>query len=139
MKLKKACIMKPDKLQLIQNWVNKAEEALEDAQINLDNNRLTNAQNRIYYSLFYSVMALGYSKDFITSKHSELRGWFNKEFVKTGIFPKEIAKTYNNSFESRMKSDYTIVYQPEETELKKLLFESRKFIQIIKTYISLSQ
>lgn len=45
---------------------------------------LSTALNRLYYAIFYAVAALAQKFNFITSKHSQLLGWFNREFIKTG-------------------------------------------------------
>lgn len=53
-------------------FIEKSREALYDAEIAIENNRLDNAQNRIYYSIFYMITALAYKENFITSKHKNL-------------------------------------------------------------------
>lgn len=55
--------MKQHKDILIKNSFEKAEEALKTAKINIENNLFDGAQNRIYYAVFYSAMALGYYKE----------------------------------------------------------------------------
>lgn len=109
MKLKRVGFMQPKYEIIIKNWLLKADEALNDAQKAIDNNSLNNAQNRIYYGIFYSVMALGYYKEFITFKHAQLLGWFNKNFIKERIFDKRLGEIYRKSYDNRMKSDYTIL------------------------------
>lgn len=99
--------MKQHKDILINNAFKKGDEALVSAKLNIDNNLYTAAQNRIYYAIFYAVMALGYDRDFITSKHSQLLGWFNKNFIyETKIFGEDMFKIYKESYENRTKSDY---------------------------------
>lgn len=43
----------------------RAKETLEEAEIMLDNNKLIAAVNRIYYAIFYEVLALLLKKDFL--------------------------------------------------------------------------
>lgn len=120
---------------LIQNLFEKYKQAIEDAKFALDENRFETAQNRIYYAIFYIVSALAYLKAFSTSKHSQLLGWFNKTFIKEGIFDKELAITYKDAFEYRMKSDYEFTYKPTGEKVKALYDEAEKFIKIIQDYI----
>ena len=117
---------------IIENWVLKSEEALQEAQINIKTNCLQSAQNRLYYAIFYAVSALAKSKGFVTSKHSQLLGWFNKEYVKTGLFPKKTAKIYVETFEFRQKSDYTFSFKPAMDKLNLSLNEVEAFINEIK-------
>ncbi|HBG48528.1 MAG TPA: hypothetical protein DDW90_03280 [Cyanobacteria bacterium UBA9971] len=128
--------MKQHKNVLIQNSFQKAEEALKTAEINLENNLLDGAQNRIYYSIFYAVMALGYYNKFITSKHSQLLGWFNKKFIKDDkVFEPELFQIYQNAYKNRMESDYEFTARPNREKLVKSLNKAVYFVEIIKNYI----
>lgn len=129
--------MEQDKRILLQRWIEKANEALSAAQDNIISDNLTTAQNRIYYSVFYSVMALAYFKDFHTSKHTELMGWFNKNFIKTEIFSKEMGTLYKNAFNDRNQADYTITFKPQVEGLKDLCCKAEAFIRQISLYINL--
>jgi uncharacterized protein (UPF0332 family) len=66
------------KEDLINYRLKRAESTLEEAELAFKNNKLTLTENRIYYAIFYSVSALALRYDFETSKHSTLKGWFNK-------------------------------------------------------------
>jgi uncharacterized protein (UPF0332 family) len=61
----------------------RAREALEDARI------------------FYSVSGLLLQQGLSSSKHTGVRGLFNLNFVRTGRFPKSLARTYNDLFAHR--------------------------------------
>jgi uncharacterized protein (UPF0332 family) len=95
-----------EKKDIITYRINKAKSCYIEIDTCLEKNLLHLAENRIYYSLFYSVSALALHKGFSTSKHKQLQGWFNKEFIKTKIFPVEFAKYYAVAFERRQKGDY---------------------------------
>ena len=116
-----------DKKILTDNWLLKSSEALSDAENLIALNMLSSAQNRLYYGLFYAVMALAQSREFITSKHSGLQSWFNMEYIKTGIFPKEMGKLYKTAYDNRQKSDYSITFKPEKSVLEEALKGSRIF------------
>jgi len=98
--------MEFDKDELIKYRVKRAKETAEDARIALENDRLHNAENRIYYAIFYIISALALQNDFSTSKHSQLLSWFNRNYVKTGKVNKEIGKIYKKQFENRLEGDY---------------------------------
>ena len=120
----------------VKNYLEKSQEALIDVELSLKNNRLHNAQNRIYYAIFYSVIALGYLENFITSKHYTLMGWFNKKFVpEDKIFEKEMFKIYNNAYENRQKNDYSIFVKPVKENVIKSFEEVKKFIEKVRSYI----
>lgn len=128
--------MQPENKEfIIQNWLIKADEALNEAQKAILSESFSSAQNRIYYAIFYSVMVLGYSKNFITSKHSQLLGWFNKTFLKEGVFDKKLGKIYKIAYENRMKSDYTFTYKPTKEKTLLAYDNAVDFVNQIKSYI----
>ena len=86
---------------LISYRMEKAVESVEAAQLMLDNAMLTSAMNRIYYAMFYAVQAVLITNDACFSKHGQVKGYFNKEFVRKGIFPVHLGKIYNKAFEYR--------------------------------------
>jgi len=52
-------------------------------------------------------MSLGYSENYITSKHKQLLGWFNKTYIyDKKIFSVELFQIYHNAYDNRMESDY---------------------------------
>jgi len=120
---------------IIQNWFIKSEEALKDAEIAINNERFSTAQNRIYYAIFYSVMALAYSKNFTTAKHSQLLGWFNRNYIKEGVFAKSLGDAYINAYNSRMKSDYTYTYKPDKDKINSLFKDAQIFVKAVQDYI----
>lgn len=63
-----------------------------------ENQLLILAMNSIYYSMFYSVQALLVLDEKAFSKHGQVKAYFNKEFIKTGILPKEYGKLFNAVF-----------------------------------------
>lgn len=74
----------PDrKPELIALRLHQAKETIDDVTFLIHNKRLVIAVNRIYYGMFYALLALALHYDFKTSKHAQLIGWFNKEFIKT--------------------------------------------------------
>ena len=69
-------------------------EALNDANAKLmyDNERYKNAINRAYYSIFHVIRAVNALDGYDSSKHSGVISYFNQNYVKENIFPKELSK-----------------------------------------------
>lgn len=125
-----------NKTILIQRAFEKSDEALRSAEILIDNDSIFSACNRIYYSIFHIVMALGYKYGFTTSKHSQLLGWFNKKFIyDENIFDKEFRKTYKDAYDLRQESDYSYTEAIEKENMKLLLDKAKEFIKTVKTHI----
>jgi len=91
---------------LIKYRMERSLESVEAAKLMLENNMLTSAMNRIYYAMFYAVQALLITKSVSFSKHGQVKGFFNKEFVHKGTIPVRFGKVYNKAFEYRQKFDY---------------------------------
>ena len=92
--------------QLIRYRLERSKETLKDAETLLSTGSLISAVNRMYYSMFYAVVALLKTKELASSKHSGVRALFNQHFVKTGSVPKEMGQFYGELFERRSKGDY---------------------------------
>lgn len=86
----------------------KALEKLETARILLDNNRFDDAVSRAYYAVFHIISALLLSKGLVYSSHSQVIGSFNREFVKSAIFPSDFSVKVRELFKLRQAGDYSI-------------------------------
>ena len=122
---------------LIKQAFEKSDEAIKSAESSIDNGFLSTAQNRLYYAVFYSVIALGYFYDFISSKHAQYLSWFNKKFVyNEKIFDEKLYKIYKEVFENRQKCDYEFTWKPVLEDLIKDLNDSKLFINLLKKHIN---
>ena len=87
-----------------------AEESLEVAKNCCDKGFYKDSINRSYYSAFYSVKpVLAYGTiDF--KRHKDVIGYFNKEYVATDVFPRELGRRLGTLKQYREKSDYDDFY-----------------------------
>jgi len=133
--------MKDDeKNALIEHRVSKAMAAIDEVDFLINNNKLLLAINRIYYGMFYILSALSlkydiFSSAFSTSKHQQLIGWFNKEFVATGKVEPKYGKIIHNAFSNRSTGDYDDFAEFEEDEVKTSFNELKDFIKTIKALL----
>lgn len=127
----------PDKERqfLITYNIEKAETAINDAQFLIDNNKVYTGYNRIYYACFYILTALSLKNNFSTSKHKQLIGWFNKNFVNKNILDKKYGRFLNRAYEQRAESDYGVLINPSSKEAQSLLDEAKEFVTAIKNII----
>ena len=120
--------MKKEILELVRYRMKEGFETLEEAQILLKQEKTRGAMNRIYYGMFYAALALLATKELGAAKHSEVIALFHKEFVKTNIFPKNIAKYLDIAFDLRTKGDYRDFVVLEKENLKRLIKNAESFI-----------
>jgi uncharacterized protein (UPF0332 family) len=123
---------------LIKYRIEQAEETIIDVRLLIDNNRLRSAVNRIYYGMFYSLLALGLEHQFETSRHAQLIGWFNKNFISKGIIDSKYGKIINKAFNRRTKGDYDIYVEFDKEIVIEMFSEMQDFISRIKTYLNIS-
>jgi uncharacterized protein (UPF0332 family) len=113
----------------------RANESMEDARILADNRRWNACVNRLYYACFYMVSALLVRHGLSSSKHTDVRSLFNKQYVKTGKIPKKFARIYNDLFERRQEGDYIDFVIFQESQVLPWLSEAEKLVEHIKYLI----
>ncbi len=121
--------------QLIQVRFSQAKESLEEADTLYRSALLRGAINRAYYAMFYAVLALTVLKQESTSKHSGVIAFFDREYVKSGIFPRELSKSFHLAFQRRQENDYGDVFSVDEEETRQSLLEARLFVDRVESYV----
>jgi uncharacterized protein (UPF0332 family) len=97
-----------DKDALIKYRLEQARETLLDAQVLFEHDRRpASIVNRAYYAMFYATLALLVTIGKSPSKHEGVLSFFDAEFVKKNIFPKEMSRKLHEVFEARQEGDYT--------------------------------
>ena len=120
-----------DKDELIKYRIERAKETIQEAELSLKNKSLHLAQNRIYYSIFYIISALALKNNFSTSKHVQLLGWFNKNFILTNKISKEFGEIYITAFQYRQKGDYDDMIYFEYDDVEKRYKDMLRFVDVI--------
>lgn len=110
-------------------------EDLDDAKIMFDNGRYKNTLNRAYYSIFHAIKSVTALDGFDSSKHSGIIAFFNQNYVKTGIFSKEMSKIIRAAAENREKADYHDFYIASKEEAEKQMERARIFTEQIRIYL----
>ncbi|MCU0289623.1 MAG: HEPN domain-containing protein [Acidobacteria bacterium] len=70
--------------------------------------------------MFYILCALALKHQFKTSKHKELIGWFNKNFIKEKIIDPKYGEVIRKAFIKRYDSDYGVMVKFEKAEVEKM-------------------
>ena len=112
-----------------------AKEALMEAKQLLDASLYRGTINRAYYAMFYSILALTVLNGVSLSKHSGVIAYFDKEFIKTQILPRDLSKTLHLGFDRRQTNDYGEVWTVDRSEAESTYFEAVTFVNSIETYI----
>lgn len=126
-----------DRNNLIRYRLDEAFESIEDVKLLIKHDRLRSAINRIYYGMFYSLLALGLANNFETSKHTQLIGWFNRNFIHPGLIEPKYGKIINKAYNKRTKGDYDIFIDFEKEVVVDMFDEMQDFIKRIQEFINI--
>lgn len=123
-------------IQLAQYRIQQAKDTLKEAHILAQEERWRGTINRAYYAMFYAVLALTVVKEFSTSKHSGVLAFFDREYIKQGIFPKQFSKRLHLAFERRQTQDYGEFVIVNHDMALETLSHAEEFVDAIDTYLS---
>ena len=85
--------------------------------------------------MYYALTTLALKHKFETSKHGQLIGWFNKEFVAQNIVDKKYGKILRNAFQNRTKGDYDAFVYFSFAEVEEMITDMSLFINKIDSII----
>ena len=123
-------------IELARYRLKQAEESIDEAAFLLQGKKSPRAViNRAYYAMFYAVLALLIFEPYASSKHSGVLGYFNRRFVKPGIFPEELGRVINKAFDLRQRGDYREYEELSYELVRPFIDQSRTFVQALKDYL----
>lgn len=115
--------------------LSKAEECYRAAESLLSENLFTDSANRSYYAIFHAVRALLALDGVDFKKHSGVISYFQQQYIKPGIFEKELSDIIKDAFSIRQNCDYEDFFLVSKADVSEQLQGARKFIDAIQTYI----
>lgn len=119
-------------IDLSEYRVNKANDMLSQAEILYKSQKYDGSINRSYYAILNGIRSLLALVNLDSSKHTGVLSYFDKYFVKTAIFEKNISKIAHAAFDTRQDNDYEDFYIPSEEEARMQLKEAKYLISEIK-------
>jgi uncharacterized protein (UPF0332 family) len=125
-----------DHRALIRYRMELAEDTLRDArrlrEVGASGNSIV---NRSYYTMFYAVLALANLRGFTPRKHSGAIAFFDREFVRTRVFPRELSASLHAVFDQRLESDYADFVKPSQADAEETLKLAEEFLAAISNYL----
>lgn len=117
--------------------LNKAKDLLEQAKLLDDNDKFDGSINRSYYAIFNAIKSLLALVRLDSAKHSGVISFFDRYFVKTGIFDKKFSRIAHSAFDSRQDYDYEDFYMPTKEESQNQIEDAEDFIHEVESKIKL--
>lgn len=122
------------KKDLVLYRIQSAKSDLKSAKILLDAEEYKAANNRAYYAIFHAINAVHALNEKAYKRHKDAVANFNKDYVKTEIFPREIGRKIGEAEEIRHASDYDDFYIASKEESERQVAVAAEFIQMVEKY-----
>lgn len=112
-----------------------AVETLANARLCMENHFYRDAINRSYYAAFYAVRAVLAVENTDFKRHKDVMAYFNKTYVATEIFPKELGRRLGRIQMMREDSDYSDFFTASLEDANKQYETAEMTIALIETYL----
>jgi uncharacterized protein (UPF0332 family) len=116
--------------------LSKAGEKLEAAERELAAGYPGEASSRAYYAVFHSITAVLATKGLSFSSHAETIGRFNRDFVKTGVFPADTTHKIQRLFENRQTADYDWLTDVDADASAEDVADARDLVEACREYVT---
>jgi hypothetical protein len=121
--------------QLIHFRMQQARESLQEAMTLFQASLWRGAINRAYYAMFYSILALAVLRQEVTSKHSGVITFYDREFIRSGMFPKKFSKALHLAFQRRQENDYGEVFSVTEEDADQAINDAKEFVAAVEDFL----
>ena len=120
---------------LMKYRLDNAKEKLESAKLLLDAGKYRDSIGRSYYAIFTAVRAVLANDKVDFSKHSGVIAYFQKEYIKTGIFDVKYSKYLQNAFQIRNSCDYDDFFIASQQDAEEQYNRASEFYEGIQNYL----
>ena len=112
-----------------------AKDDLETAKILLEAGKYKAENNRAYYSCFHAIDAVLAKEPIAFKKHKDTLSYFNKNYVHTEIFPRNIGRKISRLEIIRHKSDYDTFYIASKVDAAEQIEVAEEVVDLVKNYL----
>ena len=118
-------------LDLVRHRLQRAFEALEEAQLLHESGHLHAAVSRLYYACFYAVSALLLTEGLSFAKHTSVLATLDRNWVKPGKLPVQVGRFTRKMFERRQQSDYGDLVKFDEVDVARWAVQAQETVAIV--------
>ena len=122
--------------ELSKHRLKQAKEDLKASKLLYDTKLFKSANNRAYYSIFHSIKAILALEPIDFKRHKDVIAYFNKNYIHTEIFPKNMGRRISDASRIREDSDYDdeFIVKPEDTLAQ--IETAEEMIKVTEEYIN---
>jgi uncharacterized protein (UPF0332 family) len=114
----------------------KAERAIQAADVLLAASSPEFAAGRAYYAMFSTAEALLHERDQTFSKHGALHAAYGKEFSKSGLLDPKFHRWLINAFDVRLQEDYDAETLVSGERVEEMLEQARTFLAAAREFLA---
>ena len=128
-------LLHENRVELMRYRLNMAKEKLHAASILLECRSYKDSVSRSYYAMFTTVRAVLALDGVDFKKHAGVISYFQKEYIKTGIFDKMYSKYLSQAFQIRNNTDYADFFIVSQLEAKEQYDKALDFCHAAEIYL----
>ena len=127
--------MTSDPRDYVRYRVERSEEALRAATRAFDEDDLSEAVGRLYYSCFHLVTALLYTKRLSPTRHGGVWSMFDLNWMAPGRLPREMGRFFHSLYKRRHHADYGDFVVFERSDVQAWFGQAKDFSERISSEI----
>ncbi len=107
---------------------------IKAAKILLDAGEYRSSNNRAYYGIYHAISAMHAMDGNAYKKHKDALANFNKKYIKTEVFPRNIGRRISEAAEIRHASDYDDFYIATKAEAEEQIATAVELLEMVQKY-----
>ena len=112
-----------------------AKSDINSAKILLEAGEFRGANNRAYYGIYHGISAIHALDGNVYKRHKDALANFNKNYIKTEVFPKTLGRKIAEAEEIRHASDYDDFYIATREEAEEQILTAEELIDCIEKFV----
>ena len=116
--------------------LSQAEDSIKVAKMSYENGLLKDSINRSYYASFYAIKAVLALEKIDFKRHKDAIAYFNKSYVATDRFPRELGRKIGMLKQLREKSDYDDFFIVGTEEAAMQIKTAELIISAVKSFVA---
>jgi uncharacterized protein (UPF0332 family) len=115
--------------------LDKAQDAIEAAELLLKGGKHSFAAGRAYYAMFYVAEALLFERGLAFRKHSGVHAAFGRHFARTQALDPKFHRYLLAAFESRLEADYGVDIVLSASAVQEMMQQAQEFLEAARRYL----
>ena len=113
-----------------------AKSDIKSAKILLEAGEFRGATNRAYYGIYHAVSVIHALDGNAYKRHKDALANFNKNYIKTEIFPRTLGRKIAEAEEIRHASDYDDFYIATREEAEEQITTAEELVVQVQKYVT---